>query len=85
MVGPGAAVALYSGQRESAERAVARINQSNIAAMYATVVGNDTGNISAENSPGKLPQASPSPLSKARRELNRTESAGKSTNTALAT
>ena len=39
MVGPGAAVALYSGQRESAERAVARINQSNIAAMYATVIG----------------------------------------------
>ena len=41
MAGPGAAVALYCGQRESAERAVARINQSSIAALYATVVGSD--------------------------------------------
>jgi hypothetical protein len=40
MIGSGAAVALYSGQRETAEKAVARINQSAAASMsLALVVG----------------------------------------------
>jgi hypothetical protein len=49
MVGPGATVALYCGQRESAERAVARINQTSIAAFYATVVGGDSAVPSTKN------------------------------------
>lgn len=38
MIGSGAAVALYSGQRESAEKAVARINQSAAASMSLALV-----------------------------------------------
>ena len=73
IAGPGASVVIYCGQRESAERAVARINQSNIAALYATVLGTTEGSNPMHDAPQAKPVGRESPTGRARRALDTAE------------